>query len=71
MTIRIPTEFHEALLILGRARGWSLNTIVCRALHKYLCKNATWEPGEAWLQRTADRYRTAIEFLGEEASLDS
>ena len=63
MTIRMPTEIHEALLILGRARGWSLNTITVRALHEYLSKNATWEPVEAWLQRTADRYRAAIEHL--------
>jgi predicted transcriptional regulator len=65
MTIRVPTEVHEALLILGRARGWSLNTIVVRALHEYLSKNATWEPVEDWLRRTAERYRAAIGHLVE------
>lgn len=65
MTIRVPVEIHEALLILGRAKGWSLNRMTVMALHDYLSRNGTWEPVERWLLRTGERYRAAIDRLDE------
>jgi hypothetical protein len=65
MTIRVPVEIHDALVILGRAKGWSLNRITVRALHDYLSQNGTWEPVEEWLLRTGQRYRASIDHLAE------
>jgi hypothetical protein len=68
MTIRVPVEIHDALVILGRAKGWSLNRITVRALHDYLSQNGTWEPVEEWLLRTGQRYRASIDQLAERPS---
>lgn len=65
MTVRVPVEIHDALVILGRAKGWSLNRITVRALHDYLSQNGTWEPVEEWLLRTGKRYRASIDRLAE------
>jgi len=63
MTLRVPTEVHEALKTLGQALGISLNQMACQALHEYLMRNGRWEAVEEWLLRTGERYRADVEAI--------
>jgi hypothetical protein len=51
------------MLVLGRSRGQSMNTLAVEALQEFLLRNGEWEPVEDWLLRTGERYRAAMDHL--------
>jgi hypothetical protein len=63
MTVRLPTEVHEALKTVAFAGGTSLNDVVLRAIGDLLADKGRREAVDAMATRVREQYRVALDKL--------
>lgn len=65
MTVRLPSEVHEALRAVAFASSASLNDVVLRAVADFLGDRARREAVDAMAGRVREQYREALDKLKE------
>ena len=63
MTVRLPTEVHEALKTVAFAGGTSLNDVVLRAIGDLLADKGRREAVDTMATRVREQYRVALHKL--------